>query len=385
MNKVVITGFGVLTPFGFGEDAIVRHMFNGDHGFKKTSRFDSSRFRSSYSAESNYNGSLLELSIQLSQEAIEMAGLPRDVNANVLIGTSGDFDILMDYWKQKLSGNAPGVPLLEKMASYHAEKIAANFGFNGKTIGFNNGCIASSNALGIGYEMIAQGKANVAVCGGYALVCEEQVSRFNSGRALSKDGLIKSFSADRSGLLLGDGGAIFVLESEEHAQSRGASCLLEICGWGMTSDAFHITQPHPEGLGMAMAMEKALRASNIECHQIKYINAHGTGSVVNDDRETKAYKKVFGDLATAIPVSSTKTMTGHSLEGTGAMETAILLVSMKHNFILPTIHYLNKDPNCDLDYVPNEGRKVSSLDVTMNLNASSGGNNVVTVFRKTVE
>jgi 3-oxoacyl-[acyl-carrier-protein] synthase II len=234
--------------------------------------------------------------------------------------------------------------------------------------------VAASNALIHGAGLIASGREELALCGGCYLVNEEFFAKFDSGRAFSRDGLLRAFSGERSGLLLGDGAAVLVLEEKERALRRGARCLARVAGWGMADDAFHVCQPHPEGNGLAAAMRKALRRAGVGPEAVGYVNAHGTGTPLNDAAETKALKQAFGEHARGLAVSSTKTTTGHTLEASGALETVIALIALQDGVAPPTASYTKRDAACDLDYVPNEPRPVS-LRYVLNINAAFGGVN----------
>lgn len=383
--RVAVTGMGVMTPFGFGVEAIRDNILCGRHRFGVTTRFDASRFRTAYSAQSEFAGSMLELGFRCTEEALDCAGLQDQMqNAALVIGISGDYNALNAYWKHQQIGRDPGSGIVEFLPAYHSDAIATRFRIGGPRLVFNNACVASSNAIGAAYDYIVQGKVDVAVCGGYSLVSEEMYAKFDSGMAFSSDGRVRSFSGKRTGMLLGDGGAMFVLEKWEAAIRRKATILAEIIGWGAACDAYHVCQPHPEGAGMAAAIGRALQRAELVQSRVDYINAHGTGTLHNDKSETLAIKRAFGDYAYDMPVSSTKTMTGHILEGTGAVETAICIAALQNNIVPPTAGYLDKDPHCDLDYVPNVPRS-KDLSVVLNLNASFGGNNTALLVGKAIE
>ncbi|WP_338552326.1 beta-ketoacyl-[acyl-carrier-protein] synthase family protein [Paenibacillus sp. KS-LC4] len=385
-NRVVVTGIGVMVPNGFGEEAVKRSVLAGEHLFRPVTRFESTPFRSAFAAESDFKGSLLELGVRLAEEAVASSGINDLSESSIVLGLQGDYNALQQYWRLKSSGQHSAIPISEYLPSYHLKVLADQYRVKGnvRKISLNNACIASSNAIGVAYEMISRGQSETALCGGYSLVTEEMFAKFNSGRTFASDGRVRAFSANRSGMLLGDGGAMLLLESLEHAEKRGATILAEILGWGLSCDAFHVCQPHPDGNGMALAIERALAAASIHKEEIDYIHAHGTGTPLNDRAETAAIKQAFGTKAYDTPISSTKTMTGHILEGTGALETALSILAMKHDTIPPTVGYEQQDPHCDLDYVPNSPRK-KQLNKVINLNASFGGNNTAIVLQKWVE
>lgn len=424
MKRVVITGIGMMVPSGFGEEAARSSVLAGVHQFRPVTRFDTSPFRADIAAESAFTGSLLELGLRLAQDALASAGLDDLSASSLVLGIQGDYNGLQHYWRERLDEPSllaagqpaiaaagqkttrerqseavelegirserlhserlrPGtVPAVEFLPAFHMQRIAERYGLHpqGKQLCLNNACIASSNAIGIAYELIRQGKADTVLCGGYSLVTGEMFAKFDSGRAFARDGRVRAFSANRSGMLLGDGGALLVLESLEHAALRGATIHAELLGWGLSCDAYHVCQPHPHGAGMASAIERALQSSGLQADQIDYIHAHGTGTPLNDRSETAAIKQALGAAAYRTPISSTKTVTGHILEGTGALETALSVLAMKEGILPPTAGYEQLDESCDLDYVPNEPR-AAKLRRVINLNASFGGNNTALVLQ----
>ena len=382
-RRVVITGFGLLTPFGFGEEAVRHHLFRGEDRFAPVTRFDTDKYKNAVAAESAFTGRFLELGMELAESALRMARIDSG-NVAIMLGTMGDYGELNRFWREQLSGKAETSGGMEWLPAYHLAAMAERFKLHGRQWAYTNACIASSSAIAAGCELIAQGRETAALCGGYSLVTEEIFAKFNSGRAFSRDGKVRSFSRNRTGMLLGDGGAMFVLEDFDHARKRGADMLAEIVGWGVANDAFHVCQPDPEGGGMARAMMKAIRRADVRAESVDYINAHGTGTPLNDASETKAVKRVFGTSAYRIPVTSTKTMTGHMLDGTGAVETAITMIAMNAGIVPPTAGFTDTDPACDLDYVPNIAR-VSEIRYAINLNAAFGGFNSAIMLRNIKE
>ncbi|HEX4787943.1 MAG TPA: beta-ketoacyl-[acyl-carrier-protein] synthase family protein, partial [Actinospica sp.] len=262
-----------------------------------------------------------------------------------------------------------------------AEALGLPSGGDAPRTAFINACVASTNAVISAARMIRGGRAEAVICGGAYVVGEMTFSMFDSGRALSQESQIRPFSKDRSGLLLGDGAAVFVLESARHAQARGARPLARLGGWGMAADAHHVVQPHPEGAGLALAASRALARAGVEAGRIDYVNAHGTGTALNDKAETRALRRLFGAAANRIPVSSTKSVTGHMLEATGAVELAITLLALQHGRIPPTCGYRERDPECDLDYVPGESR-TAEVRRALTLNAAFGGVNAALVVER---
>ena len=262
------------------------------------------------------------------------------------------------------------------------ELLAGELGLTGPRLTFTNACVASAAALIHACRLISSGRIDVAVCGGGYLVEEETFGKFDSGRALSRDGMVRPFSADRTGLLLGDGVAVVVLESAEHARRRGARPLAGVVGWGAASDAHHIAQPHPEGVGLARAARQAMRlAGDPDGAALDYVNAHGTGTKYNDGAETRGLRAAFPERAESIPVSSTKSTTGHLLEAAGVVEFVITMLALTDGVLPPTAGFTAPDPECDLDYVPNEPRR-ADLRRALTVNAAFGGANTALVLER---
>ncbi|MGI9648629.1 MAG: beta-ketoacyl-[acyl-carrier-protein] synthase family protein, partial [Acidimicrobiia bacterium] len=249
-------------------------------------------------------------------------------------------------------------------------------------------CAASANALGDAASVIRRGDADVMVAGGAeAPICEFAVGGFANARALSTrnedpEGASRPFDAGRDGFVMGEGAAVLVLEEESHAVARGATIYGELAGYGMSADAYHMTLPRPGGMGAARAMQAALDDAGLASSEISYINAHGTSTRANDATETAAIKLVFGqEGAYQLPISSTKSMTGHMLGGAGALESLVCLLAMRDGVIPPTINLQDPDPECDLDYVPNEARQFT-IDRAMTNSFGFGGHNVALVFSR---
>jgi len=248
-------------------------------------------------------------------------------------------------------------------------------------------CATGSNAIGDAARIIERGDADVMIAGGAeASVTPLSLAGFAAARALSTRNddpqrASRPFDAERDGFVLGEGAGILILESEEHARARGARIYGEVAGYGCTGDAYHITQPAPEGEGAYRAMKLALEDAGVRPEDVDYINAHGTSTEYNDYFETLAIKRVFGEAAYRVPISSTKSMTGHLLGAAGAVEAIVCLLAMQHGVIPPTINYEHPDPRCDLDYVPNEKRE-ARVNIAMSNSFGFGGHNAVLVFRK---
>jgi 3-oxoacyl-[acyl-carrier-protein] synthase II len=382
---VVVTGFGVRTAFGAGAAALRRGVFGGTPAFAPTSRFDTGPYRTPMAAAApdgpSGTGSLRPQLVACGAEALDMAGLPAG-EAAVLVGAAGDYTTITHFWRSGDDAADAATPYADAVPAVLAEAVAGGLGLRGPRFAFTNACVASSAAIIHGCRLIASGRIEAAVCAGGYLVEEEVFAKFDSGRALARDGAVRPFSADRSGLLLGDGVAAVVLESARHARSRGARTLSTVAGWGAASDAYHIAQPHPDGAGLAAAARQALRrAGDPAGATIDYVNAHGTGTRHNDVAETRGLRSVFGERAGSVPVSSTKSTTGHLLEAAGVVEFVITMLALADGVLPPTAGYTRPDPECDLDVVPHVARPADARRA-LTLNAAFGGANTALVLER---
>lgn len=380
LHEVVVTGYGVFTAFGFGPRALKNKVFSGEPAFGKVNRFDPSRYRAQYAAEYP-DQTLSQLSVlrECVKEALSRAGQD-GARAPVLLGTNGDHAANIDFWSGHASGNqAEGAGMMYTMPGLLPEVIGEEFSLGRPRLAFVNACVAATNAIAYGAHLISTGKASSVVCGGASLVNEDDFAKFDSGRALTTEALIRPFSAGRMGLLHGDGAAILVLESAEHARQRNAVSYGSVLGWGLAADAHHPVQPHPEGLGLAAAAQAALRRAGVTANDIGYVNAHGTGTPRNDAAESLALRHVFGDRVRTVPVSSTKSTTGHMLEATGAVEAVITLLALAEGLLPPTAGFLKPDPECLVDCIPHAARPVR-ISRALSLNAAFGGANAALVL-----
>ena len=266
-------------------------------------------------------------------------------------------------------------------------QIAIKYGFHGPNFSLSTACSSASDAIGMAYRLIQSNQINAMVCGGSeGGITPLTLSGFSNMKALSKNNdnpqsASKPFDKNRDGFIMSEGSAMLVLESLDSAQKRGANILAEIVGYGITNDAYHITQPHNESKGAASAIDLALKDASINKNEVSYINAHGTSTYYNDMLETQAIKQVFGNHAKDLLVSSTKSMTGHMLGATGAIEAVTCIYAMNHGIIPPTINYETPDPECDLNYVPNKSIE-SNLTITISNSFGFGGHNSVLAFKK---
>ncbi|MCZ4507788.1 beta-ketoacyl-[acyl-carrier-protein] synthase family protein [Streptomyces sp. ActVer] len=435
-GDVTVTGFGVRTAFGTGADALRRGVFAGVPSFAATTRFDTGPYRTAMAGAAADGPNAVEgwalrhALAECGAEALAMAGLAPGGEAAVLLGVAGDHTSVTRYWrgagsdvgcgsvvagravprapeKQPVRGTSTDVKrvadampatdsqrVADAMPATGSERVAdavparltellaGELGLTGPRLTFTNACVASAAAIIHACRLISSGRTDVAVCAGGYLVEEETFGKFDSGRALSRDGMVRPFSADRSGLLLGDGVAVVVLESAEHARRRGARSLAGVVGWGAASDAHHIAQPHPEGVGLARAARQAMRlAGDPDGTSLDYVNAHGTGTKYNDGAETRGLRAAFPERAESIPVSSTKSTTGHLLEAAGVVEFVITMLALTDGVLPPTAGFTTPDPECDLDYVPNEPRRTDARRA-LTVNAAFGGANTALVLER---
>ncbi|MGM1061562.1 beta-ketoacyl-[acyl-carrier-protein] synthase family protein [Saccharothrix sp. Mg75] len=393
-TDVVITGIGVFTAFGFGEQALLDGVFTGTHAFGPVRRFDTGRFRCG--AAATYTGSgpgypgmpddataplrQRDVLVACSSAAIGMSGLAPSAIAGTLVGSQGDYTPITSFWRSGDDGDAP-VPVADSLPSHLSHALADELGLGGLRSTFINACVASADAVIHAARLIRAGRVDALLCAGAYLVEEELFAKFDSARAFAKDGHVRPFSKDRTGLLLGDGVAALVLESGRGARARGAEVLARVTGWGITSDAFHVSRPHPRGRGTADAVRAALRTARLDADRVDYVNVHGTGTASNDTAETAALHDVLGARAPEVAVSSTKSTTGHPLEGAGAVEAVITLLALRHGIVPPTANFTTPDPRCDLDYVTDTPREVR-MDHAVSLNSAFGGVNTALLLSR---
>jgi len=424
MKKVMITGIGMLTAVGNGKDATWQSVKEGKPGITRITKFDPSRCTSQVAAEVKgfeeyaIGGGLLDrkearhmanftkYAVAAAVEAWKDAGMARkdvegdagfspdmDRVATVLGNGIGGLDVtgesfktLFDRGPDRLSPLA--IP--ELIANEAAGNISIALGAKGPSQVVVTACASSTDALGYALDMIRCGRADVVVAGGTeAVIMEFCVGGFMKEKALATkfndcpEKSCRPFNSDRDGFVMGEGAAILILESEEHAKARGANVYAELAGYGATCDAYHITAPDPSGDGAVKAMEIALKDAGIEDKStVDYINAHGTSTKLNDAMETTAIKRVFGDeQAKKINISSTKPFHGHCLGATGAIEAAITALAVKEGYVPATINYENPDPELDLNYTPNVGVR-RDIRVAMSSSLGFGGHNGILVFKK---
>ena len=338
---------------------------------------------------------LTQFAIVAAEAALKQARYEADpadgTDFAVIVGTAigGITSLVAEYDTLLAKGPGRVSPFLMPMMlpDMTSGQLSIRLGAKAVNYALVSACASGADSIGEAANIIRRGDAEIAVAGGTeAAITPISVAGFAAAKALTTANddparASKPFDARRDGFVLGEGAGILVLESEEHALARGATILGELAGYGATSDAFHITQPDEHGEGAARAMRKALEQAGLASDDIDYVNAHGTSTPMNDKLETVALKKVFGEYAYELPISSTKSMTGHLLGAAGAVEAAVCILAMQNGIIPPTANYQTPDPDCDLDYVPNVARS-GSLEAVMTNSLGFGGHNASPVFRK---
>jgi 3-oxoacyl-[acyl-carrier-protein] synthase II len=400
---------GAVTPIGNDIDQYWEGLRSGRNGVDAITLFDASRHSCRFAAEVKGfqpQGWLeakevkrwdrfCQFAVVAAKQAVSASGLhiEGDLQARVgvSIGSGVGGLLVMESQAHVLKDRGPDrvspftVPMM--IPNMAAGLTAIALGARGPSNATCTACAAGSNAIGDAFRLIQMGHADAMVCGGAeSAITPLGVAGFASAKALSfrnDDPATASrpFDADRDGFVIGEGAGVLVLESLEHATRRGAEVLAEIVGYGMTCDAYHITAPSPGGVGGADAMRLALEDARLEPEAVDYVNAHGTSTPANDSNETSAIKASLGEHAYRVPVSSTKSMTGHLLGGSGGIEAVASLLAMKHGLVPPTINYANPDPSCDLDVVPNEARE-HPVNVVLSNSFGFGGHNVCLAFRR---
>jgi len=408
-RRVVVTGVGLVTPLGVGIENVWKRILNGESGIGPTTRFDVTRHDTKFAGEvkdfmagdfvSPKEIKRIDLFIQYalaaSKIAIEDSGLDMGreeaERVGVVVGTGlGGLPTLEKYHSILLE-RGPGrispffIPML--IANEAPGHIAIQFGMKGPNLCIVTACATGAHSIGESFRIIQYGDADVMVAGGTeANLTPLTVGGFNAMKALSTrndapEKASRPFEKDRDGFVVSEGCGIIIMEELEHAKKRGAKIYAEIAGYGYNGDAYHITAPCPDGDGFVRCIKVALKDANIRPEEVDYINAHGTSTELNDYIETLAIKEVFKDGAYKIPVSSTKSMTGHLLGAAGAIEAIFSVLSIRDQICPPTINYETPDPQCDLDYVPNVSRK-HKIDVVLSNSFGFGGTNSTLVFRR---
>ncbi len=408
-KRVVITGLGCISPVGNSVRETWEALLAGKSGMATITHFDTSAHKTKFAAEiKGFDAAAMfgvrearkmdrftQFATVATLEALSHAGLTID-DANrdrvgILIGSGigGISTLIEQYEVMRQRGPDRVSPFLIPMmiSDGAAGNIAIRVGARGPNMSLATACASGTNALGEAAEMIRRGAADVMIAGAAeAAITAIAMAGMNVMTALStrNDEPTKAsrpFDKDRDGFVMGEGAGIMIMESLEHAQARGANILCEFTGYGTTDDAHHISAPAENGAGATMSMRLAVENAGLNLDEIDYINAHGTSTSLNDKSETAAIKNMFGAQAYKIPVSSTKSMTGHLLGASGAIEGVICAMALLNNILPPTINYETPDPDCDLDYVPNQPRKVEARNVMSN-SFGFGGHNATLVMSR---
>ena len=407
-QRVVVTGLGVIHGLGQTADTFWASLVAGKNGIDRISLFDPAPFATQIGAEvrgwdaddfmdpkeARRNDRYTHFGFCAAKQAWADSGLNMDTEdpdrVGVVVGSGIGGMFTYETQLKKLHDGGPRkvspftIPAL--IGNICSGIIAIELGARGPNFGVVSACATGTHALGESMHMIRRGDADVMIAGGteaaitpfaYASFCAmKAMSTRNEDPATA----CRPFSNGRDGFIMGEGAGVLVLESLEHARKRGARIYCELAGYAATADAHHITMPDPEGKGLGMAMTRAIKSAGVSTDAVGYINAHGTSTPYNDKFETLAIKRVFGDRAKSVPVSSTKSMTGHLLGGAGGIESVICAKTLQTQTIAPTINLHDPDPECDLDYVPNVARTASVSTVLSN-NLGFGGQNAAVVFR----
>jgi 3-oxoacyl-[acyl-carrier-protein] synthase II len=408
-RRVVVTGVGLVTPLGVGIENVWSDILDGRSGIAKITRFDASFHETQIAGEvkgfrpEDYiavkDARKMDLFIQyavaaaniaVTDAAIDMAREDAD-RVGVVVGTGlGGLPTIEKYHSVLLERGPSRITpffipmLIANLASGH---IAIQYGMKGPNLCIVTACATGAHSIGDGVRIIQYGDADMVVAGGTeANLTPLTVAGFGSMKALSTrndspERASRPFDLDRDGFVVAEGAGIVILEELEHARQRGAKIYAEVIGYGYNGDAYHITAPSPDGEGSIRCMRMAMRDAGVAPEEVDYINAHGTSTKLNDFTETLAIKEVFGEKAYKIPVSSTKSMTGHLLGAAGAVEAIFSILSIRDGICPPTINHETPDPECDLDYVPNRARK-ADVGIVLSNSFGFGGTNCTLIFRR---
>jgi len=409
MEKIVITGMGTVNPLGLNVEESWKNVVNGVSGVGPITLFDPGPLNVHFAAEvknfvpENYMDAkearrrdrFEQLGIAAAKDAIASSGLEiTDGNSSrigVLVSSAiGGLKSLSDA---VITNHTEGprrvspflIPML--MPNGAAGMIAIDHQIKGPCFSVASACASGADGIGMAFLMLKAGMIDAAVTGAAEMtICSVGVAAFDRVGAMSRRNddysmTPQPFDKNRDGLVMGEGAAVLVLERESQARARGANILAEFAGYGATADAFHVTAPHEHGAGGAAAMRMALDSAQANDDELGYINAHGTGTPLNDQSETRAIKAALGERAYQIPISSTKSMTGHMMGATGALEAIFCVQAIRDSVLPPTVHYETPDPDCDLDYVPNQARE-KKITFALSNAFGFGGHNAVLAIRK---
>jgi 3-oxoacyl-[acyl-carrier-protein] synthase II len=397
-KRVAITGIGVFCSIGKNVGEFTQSLREGRTGIGPITLFDTSKYPSKigaevrdYQPEEFFSKKELkrlsrtdQFALIASEEAVETSGIhsyPREeVGVCLGAGAGGMFEAEAYHREILLKGKSRPSLILPFIPSFTTSQVAERFGFSGPKATITTACSSSATSIGYGADLIKTGQAKAVLCGGSDAMSELTFGGFNSLKAMDPSPC-KPFDRRRAGMSLGEGAAILMLEGLEEAMKRGAKIYAEFLGYGIGGEAYHITAPEPNGITEARIIKEAIEEGGITLDQVDYINAHGTGTPLNDKVETLAIKNVFGKRAYSIPVSSIKSMVGHCLGSAGAIEAVASILSIIDQFIPPTIHHKEGDEDCDLDYVPGKARDME-VNIILSNSFAFGGNCTTLVLGK---
>jgi 3-oxoacyl-[acyl-carrier-protein] synthase II len=408
-RQVVVTGVGLVCALGIGTEQVWGKLLAGASGVGPVTQFDAAGFDCRIAAEIRdfdplswvakkdikKMGRFIQVAVAATDFAMRMAQLEvtpaiADLTGVYVASGIGGFDVIEREHNKLLEGGPGRISpffIPSAIINLASGTISIRYGARGPNSATATACSASAHAVGDSFRIIERGDAEVMICGGSeAAVTPMGIGGFAAMKALSTRNdepqrASRPFDAGRDGFVVGEGAGILILESLEHAQRRGADILAEIVGYGMAGDAYHITQPAEGGDGAFRVMCAALRDAKVRPEQVGYVNAHGTSTPLGDAIETVAVKRVFGEHASKVAVSSTKSMTGHLLGGAGGLEAGISVLALRHQILPPTINYEQPDPACDLDYVPNQARK-ADVEYALSNSFGFGGTNAALLFKR---
>ncbi len=411
MSKIVVTGIGIISPIGNQKDEFWTSLCQGKSGIRRIIQIDVSSFTSQIAGEvkdfkpesfsltcrdAHKKEKFVQFALAATHQAIKDSRLILEQEnlerIGVLLGSGiGSFEVLEKQHNRFLKGGAKRIsPFLipRLITNMAAGEVAIYFGLQGPNFCITTACASAGHSLAIALSLLRENRADVIISGGTeSAISNLSLGGFCSARSLSThynenpEKASRPFDKERDGFVMSEGAGVLILERLEHALKRNAPIYCELAGYGMSDDAYHITAPHPEGKGAAQCMTLALKDANVRCEDVSYINAHGTSTILNDKTETLAIKKVFGDRAKTVPISSTKSMTGHLLGAAGGVEAAACCLAIKEKIIPPTINYQYPDSDCDLDYVPNTARQ-KDIKIALSNSLGFGGHNVSLVFKE---
>jgi 3-oxoacyl-[acyl-carrier-protein] synthase II len=409
-RRVVVTGVGLVCALGIGTEESWKNLLAGQSGIAPITLFDTTGFDCTFAGEVKgfdplnwiekkelkKMGRFIQIALAGADFAVKMSGWSKETEPDldevgVYVSSGiGGFDIIeREHWKLVQGGPGKISPFFipSAIVNLASGNISIRYGARGPNSATATACSASAHAIGDSFKIIERGAAEMMICGGTeATITPMGVGGFAAMRALSTRNddpahASRPFDANRDGFVVGEGAGIVILESLEHAQKRNAPILAEIVGYGMSGDAYHITQPAENGDGAFRVMRAALKDAKLDASAVGYLNAHGTSTPIGDAIETTAIKRLFGERAKQVAVSSTKSMTGHLLGGAGGLEGGISVLALRDQILPPTINYETPDPACDLDYVPNTARK-ASVEYALSNSFGFGGTNAALIFKR---